>query len=290
MKPDLLRFLRSTDQIMVDDPLPFFAVTTGVAETALQRDSALARAAISLEYERAKEIITGKAPEEYEAWSDTLFNEIRQYDKERDDQFLRNVLLTTSSLIDHVPQEWQQAYANGVCRWLQVARIQKSLGPETASIVFPLAVKAEPTLAVTALSCYLKASLTAEGIEPRIGEMLEQCAQDLPPRVTEALNQEVLEAWQRVQKSTLLLEAYKKWPARSENVGKLVTPPLLMTLLDEYAKNTPGLVNELDEVMFRLKPAWNPHVTGRIVDLLLKPFREGPQGNALDATQLSSLR
>jgi len=54
----------------------------------------------------------------------------------------------------------------------------------------------------------------------------------------------------------------------------------LMTLLDEYAKNTPGLVNELDEVMFRLKPAWNPHVTGRIVDLLLKPFSDLNTGDS----------
>lgn len=274
---DLLLFLRGTDQFTVEDPRPFFAVTMGVATSDLKRDADLIEAVFKRDIETAKSIVTTKYQEDYRSWSEILFEELRQCKTLREDQLFINEMIVVCALFEYVPNNMQKEYIEVVCDFMESEHVRESLPAQNADIVLPLALKARPEMRLKLLKYYLRDFFRDGKINSPIDEAFEKYAKDVSQEIKDALNRNIIQTCQHIASSTPgdlhLLEAYKEWPTNEENIAYLVNPDIVRALMDTYPEPlSPELQEKLYEVVYRLRPAWNDEVKGKVTDMLFKPF------------------
>ena len=299
IKSDLRQFLYSTDQYMVDDPRPFFAITMGVAPSGLQPNAGLIDSIFKRDIEMAKSIVESQRPEDYHSWSDLLFQELRECRRLRTDQFFINGLIVVCALLEYVPEDKQKEYIEYVCDFMEPDHIRKALRDETADIVFPLALRARPEMTLKLLKYYLSNFFKEGEINEAIGETLERHAKEIPQEIKDALNVNTIETWRQIQQpgDLRLLTAFEEWPQNEGNVAYLVTPDTIRVLINAFREPLNLRYEEkLYEVAYRLGPAWDRSISEWMTERLFKKFpdeeptsEKEPQG-VLTNEQLLSIR
>lgn len=280
---DFIRFLQLTDNTMVSNIIPFLAVTLGSTNFIKNRIPHLEDAMCSLDYETAKEIIS--KTKNFSDWHATIQSLLRNSNKNSHYQWLKNGILVACSLIEFVPKESQQNYADDICKWLKDQRVRDFLKPDHALIIFPLATKAKQIRAMDALDYYLSTMLRdARQIQKSIGKALEDNAANLPIEAKEKLADYIIETWKKDLENnpttekdkrpyTMIAELFRDWPVNENLANNLVSKTILRTLIDSYSTEGTGVFkHDVDLTLIRLRNAWDDEIGIKFCEVFFKPI------------------
>jgi hypothetical protein len=284
----LTNFLRRTSLISADDPVPFLAVTAGVTGNNIEPVHSLLEALENRETLNAKAVLAGGVAE-YNLWSQTVFDALRDFRRTKDDQFLLNGIIVACALFDIVPQTSRRLYAKEVANLIPPSK--KGLIPDTAPHVIPVALAMDTRDALPILSEYFAALFSNGKLDVVIGEALENNAGKLPTWAKEELNVQLagkIREYSPLQPDELFpLRLFKEWPRDDQVVGKLLDGSIPDWLLQRHGAQVPDVLEELTEVLIRLAPAWadDETVARKVQKLALEPLQEVPSTGAAPADE-----
>lgn len=257
--PDnLMRFLRTTDQITDSNINHFLVVTVGSSNSINSWHNTLITGLISGEENIVSEIIEKEA---YSEWSRALFREMHDLEKSGNYQFLINVILTVCKLFASVPVDYKNDFANKIRDFLKNEQNQKLLKPEYAFSIIPVLVKA--TQPEIALNYFIQNLFESGKVNDDINYLIEIHAKELPDTVIRNIANELIGA------KSNLIEILNDWPKDKKLIQTLVHPTVLHHLLSSNENEVLKITN----LMEAMNSVWDIEVARKYGKLLTKNLK-----------------